>query len=240
MTTTIIDNGISLYRGDALTVLRDLPDASVDAVATDPPYSSGGTSNAARKADPEQKYLASGIKRRFPAMLGDNKDQRSFLIWATLWLSECWRIAKDGSPLLMFSDWRQLPVMSDAIQAAGWTWRGVVVWAKTSARPMRGQFRAQAEYVVFASKGRFARATDRCLPGVFRHSAEMANRVHLTAKPVPLMCELLEVTKSGGVVLDPFMGGASTGLACKETGRGFIGIELSPEYYKIASARLAG
>lgn len=236
----IFDNRVTLYKGDALTVLRDIPTASVDAVATDPPYSSGGTSTAARKADPQQKYQQSGTKRTYPAMLGDNKDQRSFLAWATLWLSECWRIAKEGSPLLVFSDWRRLPVMSDAIQAAGWTWRGVVVWEKPSARPMRGQFRAQAEYVLFATKGRHERATDRCLPGVFRHNVDTARKVHLTSKPEALMRELLEVAKPGGTVLDPFMGGGTTGLACKETGRGFVGIELSPEYFDIASARING
>ncbi len=238
MPQTVFDNRVTLYKGDALTVLRELPAASVDAVATDPPYSSGGTSTAARKADPAQKYQQSGTKRTYPAMLGDNKDQRSFLAWATLWLSECWRIARDGAPLLVFSDWRQVPVMSDAIQAAGWTWRGVVVWAKPSARPMRGQFRAQAEYVLFATKGRHERATDRCLPGVFRHNVDTARKVHLTSKPEALMRELLEVAKVGGTVLDPFMGGGTTGLACKETGRGFVGIELSPEYFDIASARI--
>lgn len=236
----IFDNRVTLYRGDALTVLRELPEASVDAVATDPPYSSGGTSTTARKADPANKYQQSGTKRTYPAMLGDNKDQRSFLAWAALWLSECWRIARDGSPLLVFSDWRQIPVMTDAVQAAGWTWRGVVVWEKPSARPMQGQFRSQAEYLVFATKGRLERFTDRCLPGVFRQGVDTPRKVHLTGKPVPLMRDLLEVAKPGGVVLDPFMGGGSTGLACLETGRGFIGCELSPEYYEIASARLSG
>jgi site-specific DNA-methyltransferase (adenine-specific) len=229
-----------LYKGDALTVLRELPDAVVDAVVTDPPYSSGGTSSAARKADPANKYQQTSTKRTYPAMLGDNKDQRSFLAWAALWLSECWRIAKDGSPLLVFSDWRQVPVMSDAIQAAGWTWRGVVVWEKPSARPMRGQYRAQAEYVLFATKGRHERATDRCLPGVFRYNVNTARKVHLTSKPEALMRELLEVAKAGGTVLDPFMGGGTTGLACRDTGRGFIGIELSLEYFDIASARITG
>lgn len=229
----IIDNRIRLYRGDSLAVLATLPDGHVDAVVTDPPYSSGGQSTAARKADPSTKY----VKGVYPAMLGDNKDQRSFLAWAALWLSECWRIAKPGTPLLVFSDWRQLPVMSDAVQAAGWTWRGVVVWDKPSARPMLGQYRAQAEYVLFGTKGRFERATKSCLPGVYRHS--VGPKVHLTGKPVALIRELLEVVRPGGQVLDPFMGGASVGLGCRDTGRGYIGIELSPEYYEIASTRLA-
>lgn len=227
-----------LFQGDSLAVLRELPSGHVDAVVTDPPYSSGGQSTAARKADPASKYQTSGTKRTYPPMLGDNKDQRSFLAWAQLWLSECWRISKDGAPLLVFSDWRQVPVMSDAIQAAGWTWRGLVVWDKPTARPDRGRFRNQAEYVLFATKGRFERATDRCLPGVYRHSVDTAHKVHLTGKPVSLLRELLEVAKPDGLVLDPFMGGGTTGIACNDTGRSFIGIELSEEYFEVARRRL--
>lgn len=59
-------------------------------------------------------------------MLGDSKDQRSWTLWCTYWLSDCLRIAKDGAPLLAFSDWRQLPSMTDAVQAAGWIWREFV------------------------------------------------------------------------------------------------------------------
>jgi site-specific DNA-methyltransferase (adenine-specific) len=235
----IIDNQIRLYNGDAFAVLRELPTGHVDAVLTDPPYSSGGQSTVARKTEPCHKYQYSSVKRRFPAMLGDNKDQRSFLAWAVLWLSECWRIARDGAPLLVFSDWRQVPVMSDAVQAAGWTWRGLIVWDKPSARPARGQFKAGAEYVLFASKGRFARATDRCLPGVFRHNVNTARKVHLTSKPEALVRELLEVVRPDGLVLDPFLGGGTTALACLATGRRCIGVELSEEYYRIAVERIA-
>lgn len=115
---------VTLFHGDALRVLTTLTDASVDAVLTDPPYSSGGQSMSARQADPAQKYQQSGTKRQYPPMLGDNKDQRSWTLWSTLWLSECWRIAQDGAPLMVFTDWRQLPALTDAVQAAGWAWRG--------------------------------------------------------------------------------------------------------------------
>lgn len=65
---------------------------------------------------------------------------------------------------------------------------------------------------------------------------------HPTVKPLKLMEYLCTLTKTptGGVVLDPFMGSGTTGLACKNTGRSFIGIEQSPEYFKIAEARING
>lgn len=118
----------------------------LDAVITDPPYSTGGMTLASKQISPAQKYQNSGTKKIYPAMLGDTRDQRSYVFWATLWLSECWRVARDGSPLLVFTDWRQLPSLTDAVQAAGFLWRGVVVWHKPSARPMMGEFRRDSEF----------------------------------------------------------------------------------------------
>ena len=155
MTKDCLSDGVTLYQGDALGILATLPDAVMDAVLTDPPYSSGGVTMGARQADPAQKYQQSGTKRQYPPMLGDAKDQRSWTMWCTLWLGECWRIAREGAPLMVFTDWRQLPALSDAVQAAGWAWRGVIAWDKRSARPQIGKFRQQCEYVLFATKGRF-------------------------------------------------------------------------------------
>lgn len=99
-----LSDGVRLYHGDALGILTTLPDAGMDAVLTDPPYSSGGVTLGARQADPAQKYQSSGTKRHYPPMLGDAKDQRSWTMWCTLWLGECWRIARDGAPLMVFTD----------------------------------------------------------------------------------------------------------------------------------------
>ncbi|MDP2794373.1 MAG: hypothetical protein Q8O25_09895 [Sulfurisoma sp.] len=69
--------------------------------------------------------------------------------------------------MIVFSDWRQIPVTTDAMQAAGVTWRGIAVWDKTGgARPYKGGFRSQAEYIVWGSKGPLK--GERYSPGVFR------------------------------------------------------------------------
>ena len=231
-------DGVSLYRGDALAVLSVLSDNSVDAILTDPPYSSGGVTLGARQANPAQKYQSSGTKRQYPPMLGDAKDQRSWTMWCTLWLGECWRIARDGAPLMVFTDWRQLPALSDAVQAAGWSWRGIIAWDKRSARPQIGRFRQQCEYVLFATKGRFIPHTRACLPGVYDYPVIAAKKVHLTSKPAELIEDLLAVTAPQASVFDPFMGGGSVGEACIRTGRRYIGMELSAEYFEISRARL--
>ena len=65
-----------------------------------------------------------------------------------------------------------------------------------------------------------------------------AKKVHLTSKPAELIEDLLAVTAPQASVLDPFMGGGSVGEACIRTGRRYIGMELSAEYFEISRARL--
>ena len=128
--------------------------------------------------------------------------------------------------------------MTDAVQAAGFSWRGIIVWNKPSARPLFGEFRRDSEFIVYACKGRLQRHTRQCLPGVFRYPVNAADKVHLTGKPLPLMKELMAIAPAGGTVLDPFLGGGTTALAALTTGQKCIGIELSPEYARIATERI--
>lgn len=239
MQSLTLSPSLSLYQGDALDVLRSLPDASVDMLLTDPPYSSGGLTLSARQADPTHKYQASNVKRAYPAMLGDAKDQHSWMLWSTLWLSQCLRVARDGAVCLVFTDWRQLPSLTDAVQAAGWKWLGVIPWDKRSARPMVGKFRHQCEYIVFGVKGHFRPHSRQNLPGLYSYPVIPARKNHLTAKPVQLITDLLAIAPEGGSVLDPFMGGGSVGAACIATGHSYTGVELSPEYFDISSRWLA-
>ena len=230
-------DSFSIYQGDCLSLLRDIPGSFVDAVVADSPYCSGGISPASRRADPADKYQATGTVRKYPPMLGDNRDQRGFLAWATLWLTESLRVAKDGAPLLLFSDWRQLPVMSDALQASGWLWSGLAVWNKRSSRPRMGFFRPQCEYILTASKGPFIPAHNICFPGVFDIPVNTHEKVHITSKPVALLRELLAVTPDNALILDPFLGGGTTAVAAIQTGRRCLGLELSAEYAAIAKER---
>lgn len=237
MKKEIFDN-VTLFNGESLTILSEMPADSVDAILTDPPYSSGGMSMSARQADPTSKYQSSGCKKHYPPMLGDAKDQRSWTMWCTLWLVQCWRVARSGAPLMVFTDWRQLPALTDAVQGAGWKWLGIVPWDKRSARPQIGKFRQQCEYVLYACKGSLTLATRACLPGLYSSPVIAKQKVHLTSKPVALIHDLLAITGPEGVVLDPFMGGGSVGVACRESGRGYVGIELSEEYYAISRDRV--
>ena len=237
------DDFVTLYQGDSLSLLKELPDHSVDAVVTDPPYSSGGFARSDRNQKTSSKYVINGTAVERPEFFGDNRDQRSLLAWCSLWLSECIRITRPRGYLLTFTDWRSLPIMTDAVQAGGWVWRGIVPWDKTeSARPQMGWFRAQCEYVLTASNGSMGaeqdRSVKRCLPGLFRGDVKSSEKLHITGKPVWLMSELLNVLPPGSVILDPFAGSGTTLWSAKQKNMRSIGIEMSREYCEIIKNRV--
>lgn len=234
------DELVTLYQGDCLAVLKDLPSDIVDAVITDPPYCSGGTHAADRSRSTKDKYLTSGIDSPFPNFGGDSKDQRAFQFWCLMWLSECYRLTRDGGVLAQFTDWRQLPVTTDIVQGADWTWKGVAVWNKKNSRPRKGGFRNQCEYVVWGSKGALP-VEGPCLSGCFDNAIVMGKkRLHQTQKPVEVMQAICEVAwREESVILDPFAGSGSTLAAAKRLGKRAIGIERSPHYAEVAAERLS-
>lgn len=87
--------------GDCLDVLRALPSNSIDAVITDPPYCSGGRSIASRQKKTNAKYENNPTGR--PDFEGDAKDSRSWLAWCSLWMSECYRVLKEGGIFSRFA-----------------------------------------------------------------------------------------------------------------------------------------
>ena len=232
--------GAKIIHGDLLKVLPTLPDNLFGGIICDPPYASGAADQNAKQKSTAQKYSSVKNGNPLPDFEGDSKDQRSWTHWMTEWLIEARRCAKPGTPICMFIDWRQLPSMTDALQWAGWIWRGVLAWDKTNSRPQRGRFRQQAEFVVWGSNGHMP--IDRkapVLPGVFRQSMPVhAKRIHQTEKPLGVMRDIVHIVEPGEIILDPFAGAGTTVLAAKLEGYPSIGIELSSHYAQAAQERV--
>lgn len=230
----------TLYQGDALAVLRQLPGASVDCVLTDPPYSSGGMMRGDRIQGVHKKYVTthSISGNLLHAFSGDNRDQVGYWFWASLWLGDLRRISKPGAVCCLFTDWRQLPVTTAALQSGGFVWRGIVPWHKPSGRRTQGRFGNTCEYVVWGTNGPRELA-GHALPGFYSYNAPRGqDRDHITQKPVALIGQLLKIAPAGGVVLDPFMGSGTTGVACINSGRKFIGVEIERAHFNAACARI--
>lgn len=230
--------GITIYHGEALSLLPELE--IFDALLTDPPYSSGGQYRGDRLRSTVEKYVQSGGHAVRPQFSGDNRDQRSFFAWATLWLTFARVRAIHGAPALIFSDWRQLPTTTDAIQAGGWVWRGIGTWHKPGIRMQRSGLSASAEYIVWATAGDWRRDVDAAPQNVFRCApAASATKTHIAEKPVDVLSWLVPLCRPGGVICDPFMGSGTTLVAAKNLGRRAIGIEIEEKYCEIAAKRLS-
>ncbi|MFJ8798510.1 DNA-methyltransferase [Streptomyces sp. NPDC102487] len=233
----------TLHQGDALTLLPTL-DEPVDAVICDPPYNSGGrtmTERTSRTA--REKYLTEAGRNHghdLGDFTGENRDQRSYSAWLAMILAHTYRLTRPGGAALVFTDWRQLPATSDALQAAGYTWRGTAVWHKPIARPQPGRLRQECEFIVWGSHGAMIPGNAPVyLPGHFTGSQPRGDaRLHITQKPIEVMQQLVRIVPEGGTVLDPFTGAGSTGAAALLEGRSFIGIEQSGTYAERARHRL--
>ncbi|QDQ99317.1 site-specific DNA-methyltransferase [Tomitella fengzijianii] len=215
-----------------------IPAATVDAIITDPPYSSGGMMRGDRAQSTTAKYVQSTSHRRGTEFTGDNRDQRAFHLWSTLWISEALRTMRPGGIIGMFTDWRQLPTTTDALQLGGAVWRGIIPWHKPNGRRTQGRPANNCEFFVWGTNGPRELADGETLDGFWQQNAPR-DRVHQTQKPVALLEWLTRVCPPGGTILDPFAGSGTTLLAAKNTGRHAIGIELTAHYCQTTVDRLA-
>lgn len=233
------DDYVAIYHGDARNILPELP--RFDAVITDPPYSSGGMVRGDRNARTSVKYRMTDTLKEDPDFPGDNRDQRSFQLWTSFWMADALSSARPGAAIVCFIDWRNLPCVIDAVQVAGWVYRGIAVWDKEVGRPDQGWFRAQAEFMVLGSNGplvRGAGAPGKCQAGVLRCFLRGQEKHHLTQKPIELMREIISTREDWQLIVDPFAGSATTLRAAKDLGRRAIGIEIDERYCEIAAKRM--
>ena len=231
-------DGITIYHGDCFDILHDL--SAIDAVVTDPPYSSGGAFRGDRAQQTGTKYVHSGTQAYRPDFAGDNRDQRAFAVWCAMWMNAARQASRPGAVMASFIDWRQLPTLTDAVQAGGWTWRNLATWWKPGVRMQRGSFSLSAEYVVYATNGPSMSDFDGAVQNVFKCSALSGDdKTHIAEKPADVMRWILSVVAPSSTVLDPFMGSGTTLRAALDLGHRAVGIEVDERYCEIAAKRLA-
>lgn len=229
------DELCTIYHGDSFDILPYL--SGIDAVVTDPPYSSGGAFRGDRAQATTTKYVNSDTAAYRPEFAGDNRDQRSFLAWATLWLNASRQASRPGAILCSFIDWRQLPVLTDAIQCGGWTWRNMATWWKPGVRMQKGRFSSSAEYVLYASNGAIVEPGAMSPQNVFSCKID-SNRDHIAQKPLDVMRWVLGVVPESSLILDPFMGSGATVAAAISLGHRVVAVEVDERYCEVAAKRL--
>jgi site-specific DNA-methyltransferase (adenine-specific) len=221
----------TLYLGDCREVIPTL--CRIEAVITDPPYSSGA------RTDSERQVRG--------AMLRGMEDPDWFshdamTTWGFNWFirsvfSDLRQRLVDGAHVYVFIDWRQTPNVYGMLEACGYRVNHCLVWAKTHFG-MGTYWRNQHENIVFASNGMPAEMRDHGKGSVLTFTnVSPAARVHPTEKPVDLLADIIDAIP-GDNVFDPFMGSGSTGVAAIKRGRSFVGCEINPGHFDIACRRI--
>ena len=227
------DDRVTLYHGDCLEVMAELPDAHVDVVLTDPPYSSGGRRENARSL---RKSMTRGVEDE-DWIRGDGMSTNGF-VWMMRAAGLEWRrILKPGGHVLSFIDWRMSYALMTAIETADLRIHPLLVWDK-GRLGMGAIFRNQHEFIVHASAGTATPPQRRDVANVLRFPP-VRDGDHPTEKPTALLETLLSVvTPPSGVVLDPFAGSGSALYAARALGHRAIGIEADERYAEVIAKRV--
>ncbi|MFO0863555.1 MAG: DNA methyltransferase [Gemmataceae bacterium] len=208
------DGRTRLYRGDCLEVLPKIRGAA--AVITDPPYGINYKS------------------KQFDRIAND----RLPFIW---FLHPAFHAAAENSCLLCFCRWDVQEAFKEAIKWAAWSLKSQIIWDRGvhGAGDTKGCPAPQHDVIWFATKGRFEFHGNRPKSVVMSMKLNSRKLTHPNEKPIELMKQLVEsYCPPGQMVVDPFLGSASTADACIQTGRPFAGIELDDHYFDQAIGRV--
>lgn len=214
-----------LYNMDCLQGMRKIPDKSVDLVVTDPPYDfETRGSGFHKKRDYYDEIAAQGLAA------GINEE----------YLVEMERIMKMTN-IYLFCNKNQLRMYFDFYKDKNCD---LLVWQKLNPIPIvNNKYLSDIEYIFFArDKGVKLGGDYFTLSKVYTSNVNKEDLNifhHPTIKPLPLVRRLvINSSKEGDVILDPFMGSGTTAVACIMEKRHWIGYEMNPDYYKNAMRRI--
>lgn len=223
---------INLKCEDCLNAIKNIPDMCIDLIVTDPPYkltSRGGSGTMG------------GYWKEEKAKKGIIFDNNS--ISCKEYLPQFYRILKDKSILYLMCNNTNLQEMINVGTEVGFKFVKSLIWEKGN--KICGRYYMNCfEYILLFRKGGDKPIKNCGTPDILKVPIKKqkdinGKNLHDTEKPVELMKILIENSSDEkDIVLDPFMGIGSTGIASKELNRTFIGIEINEHYFNIAKERI--
>ena len=223
---------VKLINGNCLDTLKNIPNESIDLIVTDPPYPTTSRGNAGNSGGMLQKDI--------------NKKGRVFThnnINCKEYAPEFYRLLKDGSHCYVMTNHINLIDMLNTFTDVGFHFIKSLIWNKGN-KIMGQYYMSQYEYILFFRKGKGKKINNCGTSDILSISNKKTKdkdgkNIHDTEKPIELMEVLVNnSSQENELIIDPFMGVGSTGVACIKNNRNFIGIEIDENYFNIAKSRL--
>ena len=221
---------INLYNDNCLTILDTLlkSGCKVDCIVTDPPYLIAYKTS--RRKDKTHKFCHE-IDNDRPS---DTELIKNFI-------EKSFQLLKDNSAFYCFCSWKTSDIFKNLLEKAGFTIKNQIIWVKNNhtSGDLKAQFGQQYEVCFYCNKGRKFINGKRLTDVWFFDRVSGKSLVHQNQKPVELIEQIiLKSTDENDTILDPFMGSGTTGIACVNNNRNFIGIERDKQYFDIAQNRI--
>ena len=216
----------TLIHGDCLEEMMKLADdgVKVDMICTDPPYLMNYKTN--RRRDKTHDFCK--------PIANDTNFELIKDIMPLLF-----ELLNRGGAIYMFCNANHIDYFKQQIEQH-FTLKNILIWVKNnwSAGDLKGAYAKQTEFILYAVKGRHILNGARDTDTLYYNRVVGNMQLHQNQKPVDLCRYLINKSSNeNDTVLDCFMGSVSTGVACQQTNRNFIGIELEEKYYNIAKKR---
>ena len=239
------DKNFSLYKGDSLQILSQISN-QFDMIFADPPYflSNGGKKIQGRrmvsvnKGEWDKKKSSDDI---------DKFNQE--------WINQCKPLLKDNGTIWVCGTYHNIFSVEKCLRNAGFRIINIITWQKSDPTPTWGNlhFNFSSEYIIWAKKTPVANHYfnyelmkqlngGKLMPDVWKLPTvglwEKTCGKHPTQKPLQLLYRIiLASTKVGDIILDPFAGSSTTGIAANLLGRKFIGIEQDEDFLLLGKKR---
>lgn len=221
-----------IYNKDCLDVLKNIPNESIDLIATDPPYPTTSRGSAGNSGGMLQK----DINKKGKVFTYNNINCKEYA-------PEFYIVLKDGSHCYVMTNHINLIDMLNTFTNVGFHFIKSLIWDKGN-KIMGQYYMSQFEYILFFRKGKGKRINNCSTSDILsvpnkKTKDENGKNIHDTEKPIGLMEILINnSSQENELILDPFLGVGSTGIASIKNNRNFLGIEIDENYFNIAKSRL--
>ena len=215
-----------LYNGDCLEVMDRLIEegVKVDCILCDPPYLIDYKCNRRVVLDEFDKIL-------------NDKNNHEMISKS---IEKAYNILNDNSSIYMFCSWHNVDFFKKEFEK-NFKLKNIIVWNKNNhgTGDLKGSYAPKHEFILYGHKGRCLNKSKRIADVIDCKKVKSKEMTHPTEKPIELLSNFINMsTNENDIILDCFMGSGSTGVACVNTNRKFIGIELDNNYFDIASKRI--